>query len=64
MESLIIGHILQYLLAGVGMWQMVTGAVLQGIVILLIAIVLESVFKKSTNRDWKTLKKEGRKDRY
>lgn len=48
MESLVKGQIVQLLLAGIGMWQMVTGRLLEGIIILLSAIASEAFFQKST----------------
>lgn len=48
MESFIIGYLLQYLLAGVGIWQLVTGSLLYGAIILLIVVASDIIIQKNT----------------
>ncbi len=46
MDSLLFGHILQYILAGVGVWQLVAGSLLYGAIILMIVIASDIIVQK------------------
>lgn len=45
--SFIIAHIVQYLLAGFGLWQMITGTMLYGIMILLFVVASDFMIQKT-----------------
>lgn len=46
MESFIVGHVVQYILAGVGVWQLVTGSLLYGAIILLVVVASDTIVQK------------------
>ncbi len=53
--DLIIAHMIQYILAAVGLWQLITGTMLYGIMILLLVvasdIVVQKIIEKATNKN-------------
>lgn len=50
MEYYLFGYFLQYLFAGVGMWQMIAGSGLLGVIILLLVISSDIMFHNNKSK--------------